>query len=190
MIPNIITTIRILLAAPIIFLLYRGGNGDFTTAGILILVATASDGLDGLAARKFNMATLFGAMYDLSADRCIMTPSLLLLAVRGRFDAAVGLMPYCPWPYAVTVVFADLTVLIGIVAYLIQRKSNPDLDFPKPPFIVKITYSFQILPVLVAAFFAPPSWFMAVLMYNAILFTIISFLVYLKKGGFVFDIKK
>ena len=194
MIPNIITSVRILLAIPIIFLLYRGNACDFPIAGVLILIATISDGLDGFAARRLNMASLFGAMYDLTADRCIMTPSLLLLAIRGRFVAASGFMPFCPWPYAAIVVIADVTTLIGIAAYLIQRKSKPNLEFPKPPFIVKITYSWQILPVLVAAFLSPtgwlPGWLMAALMYNAVIFTLISFAVYMKKGGFVFDIKK
>ena len=194
MIPNIITTIRIILAFPIVFLILRGGPGDYPVAGALIIIATLSDGLDGLAARRFNMASLFGAMFDLTADRCIMTPSLLLLSLKGRFAAAAPFFPYCPWPYSGYVIFADLTVLVGIVSYLHQRRADPSLDFPHPPFIVKITYTFQILPVLVAAFFARPGWnygwLLAALMYNAVLFTLISTIVYLKKGGFVFTGKK
>jgi phosphatidylglycerophosphate synthase len=189
MIPNLITLFRVCLSGPIIFLLSRGRPGDFPVAGVLILLATLSDGLDGLAARRLNMASLFGAMFDLTADRIIMTPSLLLLSFQGRFGSAASAMPLCPWPFTILVVIADLSVLAGIAAYLLQRRRNPDIEFPKPPFIVKITYTFQMLPVLTAAFFGRPGWLLDILMINAMLFTIISFVTYLKKGGFVFDIK-
>jgi phosphatidylglycerophosphate synthase len=190
MIPNYITFFRICLSGPIIFLLLRGRPGDFPIAGVIILIATLSDGLDGLAARRFNMATLFGAMFDLTADRIIMTPSLFLLALSGRFDAASHWMPLCPWLFAAPVICGDLATLVGIGSYLHQRRLNPDLEFPRPPFIVKITYSFQTLPVLVAAFFAGPPIVLTVLMYNAILFTILSAITYIKKGGFVFTGKQ
>jgi hypothetical protein len=82
-------------------------------------------------------------------------------------------------------------VLLGIAAYLLQRRSNPTLDFPKPPYIVKATFTFQIMPVLYVCFIQRPNdWLLAVLMYLAVLFTFLSTVAYLKKGGFVFIGKK
>jgi phosphatidylglycerophosphate synthase len=180
-----------MLAVPIIMLILRGRPGDYPIAGILIICATLSDGLDGFAARRFNMASLFGAMFDLTADRFIMSPALLLLSIKGRFATAAHFFPLCPWPYSGYVVLGDFIVLCGIVSYIFQRRKNPSLEFPHPPYIVKATFSFQIMPVLYVSFIQRPNdWLLAVLMYLAVLFTFLSTVAYLKKGSFVFTGKK
>lgn len=76
--PNVVTTIGFLgnLAAAVVFCVagYQSTPYDFnyglvTVAGILIIVFSLFDMLDGQVARLGNMASTFGAMYDSVLDR-------------------------------------------------------------------------------------------------------------------------
>ena len=185
MIPNIITSIRIALALPIALLILRGRPGDYPIAGALIIAALITDGLDGFAARRLKMASLFGAMFDLTADRFVITPALFLLSIGGRFAAAAPFFPLNPWPYSGYVILGDFATLTGIAVFVLRRRSDPSLEFPPPPFINKITYSLQLLPILYVCFFQKPGLILAVLMYIAVFFTFLSTIAYIKKGGYV-----
>lgn len=79
--------------------------------GILLVVAWATDGLDGFLARKLGQSTLAGALFDLVADRLLMTPILILSIAEGLWWRMCSLMPFNPYPYAVLVVAAGLTLL-------------------------------------------------------------------------------
>ena len=66
-IPNILTISRIILA-PIFFILFVY---DYIHLGFLLCFLTASvtDALDGFIARKFNVVSKFGELYDPLADK-------------------------------------------------------------------------------------------------------------------------
>jgi len=82
-VPNTISAVRIVLAAVIAWLLIQGEAAGIMTAGILLIVAWATDGLDGFLARRLGQATLAGALFDLVADRLLMTPILILSIAEG-----------------------------------------------------------------------------------------------------------
>ncbi len=76
--PNMVTTIGLLgqiaAAAVMVWAGYKAGEGvvDFTLltiSGIMIIVFSVFDMLDGQVARLGNMASTFGAMYDSVLDR-------------------------------------------------------------------------------------------------------------------------
>jgi phosphatidylglycerophosphate synthase len=184
-VPNAVTAVRVVLAMVIAWLLIQGGAAGILWAGILLIVAWATDGLDGFLARRLGQSTLGGALFDLVADRVLMTPVLLLSVVGGLWWRTANLMPFNPYPYVVIVIAADLTVLAGVLTFMWKRR-NRAIQFPFPTQIARITYSVQMLTLVVAILGIGPDKLLAALMYLTIMFTLLASYSYLKKGGYVF----
>ncbi len=70
--PNIITSIRILVALIAPFFLIDGNLWTRIVAGIFILAAILTDWLDGWYARKFNKVTSLGKILDPIADKMLI----------------------------------------------------------------------------------------------------------------------
>jgi len=149
--PNVITVVRVVLTAAIAWLLIQGGAARNPLAGILLIVAWATDGLDGFLARRLGQSTLGGALFDLVADRLLMTSILMA----------------------------------GIFTYMWKRR-NRAIDFPPPTQVARITYSVQMLTLVVAVLGIGPDMLLAALMYLTIIFTLLASYSYLKRGGYVF----
>ena len=184
-VPNAVTTVRIALAVAIAWLLYQGGSSGVLLAGILLCVAWATDGLDGFLARRLGQSSLFGALFDIAADRLIMTPAIVLSIIGGLWARTGDLMPFNPYPYAVLVIAGDLTLIAGVCSFLWKRR-NQAIEFPPPTQIAKVTYSVQMLTLVIAVLGIGPDVLLAALMYLAIISTLLSFYSYLKEGGYVF----
>jgi hypothetical protein len=60
------------------------------------------------------------------------------------------------------------------------------MEFPTPTGIAKVNFWFWLAPLVIAVFGIGPDWLLAVLMYLAIISTILTFYSYLKKGSYVF----
>jgi len=184
-VPNAVTMVRVALAVVIAWLLIEGGRTEILLAGILLVVAWATDGLDGFLARRLRQSTLAGALFDLVADRLLMTPVLLLSIASGVWSRTAELMPFNPYPYAVLVIAADLTVLAGIFTFIWKRRSRA-IEFPAPTQIARITYSVQMPTLIVGVLGIGPDTLIAALMYLTIIFTLLASYSYLKKGGYIF----
>lgn len=184
-VPNAVTMVRVALAIAIVWLLIQGGAEGVILVGILFIVAWATDGLDGFLARRLGQSTLTGALFDLVADRILMTPVLLLSVASGLWSRTAALMPFNPYPYVVLVVAADLTLLAGIFTFMWKRRSRA-IEFPAPTQIARITYSVQMPTLLVGVLGIGPDVFLAALMYLTIIFTLLASYSYLKKGGYIF----
>jgi len=183
--PNAVTVARIVLAVPIAWLLCRGGTGEILLAGILLSIAWVTDGIDGFLARRLGQSSLAGALLDLVADRVLMTPTLILAIVGGLWSRTATLMPFNPYPYAMIVIAGDVAVLAGVCSFVWKRRTHA-IDFPAPPKIARITYSLQMLTLVVGVLRVGPAMLLAVLMYLTIIFTLLSFYFYLRKGAYVF----
>ena len=98
--PNKITVLRLILTVIIILLLcipftFFGFNFpkydisgivvelNVILAGVIFIVASLTDFLDGHIARKYNMVTDTGKMLDAIADKVLVNPVLILLACNG-----------------------------------------------------------------------------------------------------------
>lgn len=184
-VPNAVTAARVVLAMVIAWLLIQGGAAGILMAGILLIVAWATDGLDGFLARRLGQSTLSGALFDLVADRVLMTPVLLLSVAGGLWWRTANLMPFNPYPYVVIVIAADLTVLAGVLTFMWKRR-NRAIQFPFPTQIARITYSVQMITLVVAILDICPDRLLAALMYLTIMFTLLASYSYLKKGGYIF----
>lgn len=183
--PNAVTLARVVLAIVIAWLLLGGGATGILLAGILLIVAWVTDGLDGLLARRMGQSTLAGALFDLVADRVLMTPTLILAIAGGLWSGTAGLMPFNPYPYAIIVIAADLTVLAGVLTFIWKQRSRA-IEFPAPTRIAKITYSVQMVTLVVGVLGVGPDMLLAALMYLTIIFTSVAAYSYLRKGGYVF----
>lgn len=183
-VPNAVTAVRVVLAAVIAWLLIQGGAAVLP-AGILLIIAWATDGLDGFLARRLGQSTLAGALFDLVADRLLMTPILILSIAGGLWGRTSGLMPFNPYPYAVVAIAADLTILAGIFTFLWKRRHR-EIEFPLPTRIARITFSVQMITLVVGVLGIGPATLLAALMYLTIIFTLLASYSYLKKGGYVF----
>ena len=103
-IPNLLTTMRLLLAVPMCLLVLIE---DFEAVLWVALLAGLSDGVDGWLARKLDATSRYGAIVDPLADKVMLSgiyPSL----------AAVGLLP---WWVALLVLGRDLVIVLGALAY-------------------------------------------------------------------------
>jgi CDP-diacylglycerol--glycerol-3-phosphate 3-phosphatidyltransferase len=81
---NIITVVRILLAPVFVVLLVLDGGADGPlriAAAVLFIVAIATDGVDGMLARRRNLVTDLGILLDPIADKLLTGAALVMLAV-------------------------------------------------------------------------------------------------------------
>jgi cardiolipin synthase len=103
-IPNTLTTLRLLLALPLCWLILQR---EFEAVLWVALAAGVSDGLDGWLARQLDAASRYGAIVDPLADKLMLSgayPSM----------AAIGLLP---WWLALLVIGRDLVIVAGAMAY-------------------------------------------------------------------------
>ena len=56
---------------------------QYIIAGVIFIIASVTDFLDGYLARKYNMVTDTGKMLDAIADKVLVSPILILLAANG-----------------------------------------------------------------------------------------------------------
>jgi len=81
---NIITAVRIALAPVFVVLLVLDGGADGPlrfAAAALFIVAIATDGVDGMLARRRNLVTDLGILLDPIADKLLTGAALVMLAV-------------------------------------------------------------------------------------------------------------
>lgn len=102
--PNVVTTIRILLVIPIAIALL---HGDLITTLGLFFVAAGSDLVDGFLAKHFGWQSGIGALLDPAADKILLGAVFVVLAV-------LQLVPL--WLVA-TAVLRDLIIVAGAIVY-------------------------------------------------------------------------
>lgn len=66
--PNAITFLRVLAAAPVILLLVNGSPSAIRAALVIMIAAELTDWLDGIAARRFGQVSALGKILDPMAD--------------------------------------------------------------------------------------------------------------------------
>ncbi|HXV71752.1 MAG TPA: CDP-diacylglycerol--glycerol-3-phosphate 3-phosphatidyltransferase [Acidimicrobiia bacterium] len=107
--PNALALFRIAMVVPIMaFTRADQIDGHFTIAAALFLVASFTDFLDGYLARKTTGGTVLGAFLDTTADKIMVTGTLLALVSVDRVSI---------WPAAI-IIFREFTVMAlrGVVA--------------------------------------------------------------------------
>lgn len=129
--PNAITVARMLAVLPLVWLLRSGFYRD---AALLVLLAGASDAIDGWLAKRYGWQSRLGALLDPVADKLLLDACFLGLWGAGHL----------PTWLAALVVGRDVVILLGATAYhwLVQPLAA------RPSLLSKATTLAQVLLVL------------------------------------------
>jgi cardiolipin synthase len=103
-IPNAICVVRMLLVAPLVYLLI--GHQYVAALGVLE-VAGLSDGLDGFLAKTFDWRTRLGSLLDPAADKLLLVSAFLALTYAGLAPVALTEI----------VIGRDLVIVGGAITY-------------------------------------------------------------------------
>jgi len=164
--PNAITLARIALV-PVFILVLK--DQDYGTALLVFLFAGASDGVDGFIARRYNVRTRLGGILDPLADKILLVSAYVMLSVLGHI----------PFWLVLSVVFRDLLIVGGYVAYTLAVGPV----HMRPSALSKFNTLMQVLLVLVVllqqAHWVDIGAWLDVLIYGALFTTIASGLHYL-----------
>ncbi len=168
--PNLISLARLMAAPFIAWLLFAG---SFRAALFVLLVAGATDWLDGYSARKMGIASRIGVVLDPLADKVLLVVVFVSLFW-------LGLIPF--WLFVV-LVGRDLVIVTGA---LIMRLLRNRREFV-PSLLGKISTFFQILLALLAVVHAAfPYWIIEAMKITgeilAAIFTLLSGLDYVRQG--------
>ena len=104
--PNAITIARILCAPVFLWMLLADGGADGGlrwAAGVLFIVAIATDGVDGYIARRYNIVSDLGKLLDPIADKALTGVAFVGLSILGEL----------PWWVTIVVLVRE----IGITVY-------------------------------------------------------------------------
>lgn len=107
--PNLLAVFRIAMVVPIMALTRADQiENHYVIAAILFLIASFTDFLDGYWARRTTGGTVLGAFLDTTADKIMVTGTLLALVSVDRVSI---------WPAAI-IIFREFTVMAlrGVVA--------------------------------------------------------------------------
>ena len=64
----------------------------YIIVGVLFIVASLTDFLDGYVARKYNLVTDFGKMMDAISDKLLTNSVLIILACSGKISTVVAVV--------------------------------------------------------------------------------------------------
>lgn len=178
--PNKLTVLRIILIIPFVIILLTNCFGE--ASGIISLaifvVASLTDLLDGKIARKYNLVTNFGKFMDPLADKVLVCSAMICL---------VELRPQMMPAWAVIIILAREFIISGfrlvasdngvVIAASMWGKSK--------------TVSQMVMVILMLADipWAPMELIIRVVMYIAVLLTVISLVDYVAKNIAVLDDK-
>ena len=104
-IPNALTMLRLVLIPVFVYLFWKV---DRKAALVVFLVASLTDMLDGMLARKLNQITDFGKLFDPLADKVMVLTALFCQGLAGVF----------PWSAIIIVCCKELVMLLGGVFML------------------------------------------------------------------------
>ncbi len=107
MIPNILTTVRLVVIP--IFAYFMLFTDNFWLVAMLFLFSGITDVVDGWIARRFNMITDVGSVYDPLVDKLMQVTAVVCMAIRDIVPLWVILI----------VAFREFTmILVSLILYL------------------------------------------------------------------------
>ena len=93
--PNKLSIARVLCIPAITVLLYMNDDTCRLIAGVLFILGSLTDLLDGHIARKYNLITDFGKFIDPVADKLLVLTTLVMLVRSGLMEAWVVIVILC-----------------------------------------------------------------------------------------------
>jgi CDP-diacylglycerol--glycerol-3-phosphate 3-phosphatidyltransferase len=173
--PNTITLIRIGMIPLIMLVLLLPIPGKYLISAILFVVAAATDGLDGHIARSRNLVTTLGKFLDPLADKLLILATMICLLALGDIGA-VAIIIILTRELMVTglrAIAADKGIVIA-ASYFGKLKTVSQ--------IVAIAYV-----LLAGQFTVFPHWLGTLLVWLAVVITILSGADYFYKSKELFS---
>jgi cardiolipin synthase len=169
-IPNLITSLRILLVPPFLWLLVQERYG---AALLLFVIAGVSDALDGFLAKYYGWTSELGGLLDPIADKLLLIGALLVLAWLHELPS---------WLVALAIL-RDALIVAGAISYhlLIERFQGRPLLISKLNTLLQLLLVFAI--IVNHGMFALPPWLLTGLIYLTALTTVWSGAVYVWRWG-------
>ncbi|XVN41507.1 MAG: CDP-diacylglycerol--glycerol-3-phosphate 3-phosphatidyltransferase [Rickettsia endosymbiont of Argas persicus] len=84
--PNYLTIARIATIPIIVLTFYVNSSLARKLGALLFVLASITDFLDGYIARKYNLVTSFGKMFDPIADKLLIGCVIIMLLKKGNID--------------------------------------------------------------------------------------------------------
>ncbi len=169
-VPNFLTTIRLLVVPILAWLLFQeNSNTNFnrTIAGVLFIVAALTDIADGTIARKWNLITNFGKIFDPIADKALIGTALIGLSSMGLLD----------WWFTWVILAREIFVTL-LRFWVIKQGVIPASRGGKLKTIMQIVaISFYLLPLPSSV-----SLLAEILMYVAVILTLATAVDYIMKA--------
>jgi phosphatidylglycerophosphate synthase len=153
---HVLTGLRI-IAAPFLWLSIIGDRLDIAFA--ILVLAAASDVMDGRMVRRFGKPSVLGGYYDATADFVVLFTAFLAFAAIGAFPT---------WLPAL--------VALAFVLFLMTSRAGPTIYDPVGRYIGAILYVAAI-----ATAFAPLAWMQAAIQWTtltSLAFTMVARLFY------------
>jgi CDP-diacylglycerol---glycerol-3-phosphate 3-phosphatidyltransferase len=169
-VPNFLTTIRLLVVPVLAWLLFQENsttNFNRTIAGVLFIVAALTDIADGTIARKWNLITNFGKIFDPIADKALIGTALIGLSSMGLLD----------WWFTWVILAREIFVTL-LRFWVIKQGVIPASRGGKLKTIMQIVaISFYLLPLPSSV-----SLLAEILMYVAVILTLATAVDYIMKA--------
>ncbi len=172
--PNKLSILRVLCIPAIVLLLYLPSDGCRIAAGILFILASFTDYLDGHIARKHNLITDFGKFIDPVADKLLVLTSLIMMLHLGLMEAWIIIVILC----------RELAVDGLRLVAVTQGKVIAASKFGKLKTVSQMVLITVSLLLNLSCFSA---WYMIVLSVLAVLLTLLSAVDYFVRNRSVFQ---
>ena len=173
--PNTITLIRIAMIPLIMLFLLLPIPGKYLISAIIFVVAAATDGVDGHIARSRNLVTTLGKFLDPLADKLLILATLICLLALDKAGAV-----------AIILILTRELVITGLRAIASDKgvviAASYFGKFKTVSQIVAITYI-----LLAGQFTALPEVLGTVLLWIAVIITVLSGADYLYKAKELFE---
>jgi len=169
-VPNFLTTIRIIVVPILAWLLFRedaASESNRLVAGVLFIIAALTDIADGTIARRWNLITNFGKIFDPIADKALIGVALVGLSYLNLLD----------WWFTWVILARELFVTF-LRFWVINKGVIPASRGGKLKTIMQIiAISFYLLPLPETV-----SLLAEVLMYVAVILTLATAVDYIMKA--------
>ena len=175
--PNKLTVLRMIMIVPFVFFMLTNTAGDMNKwiALALFVIASLTDLLDGKIARKYNLVTNFGKFMDPLADKLLVCAAMICLVEMGKIPS-----------WVVIIIISREFIISGF--RLIASDNGVVIA---ASYWGKFKTVFQmVMIILMIADIAAISVVTQVVMWIALILTVVSLVDYLKKNWHVMGEQK
>ena len=176
-VPNVLTVIRIILVPVYVALLFTAPEGVRWAATVVFVLAMLTDLADGHIARKHNLITDFGKLWDPIADKALTGAAFVSLSI---LTLSPG-RPELPWVFTIIILVREWGITIvrwAILKYGVMAANRGGK-------LKTVLQSVALTMFLPGLQFLPPwwGWLAWVAMIGAFVLTVVTGLDYLREAA-------